>query len=267
MEVRARVMALAAMSLLAAACGGSSGTLVTTAPPVFRPALDTSWQVQLTGTIDTSFDVALYDVDLFDAPASTIAELRGAGRHVICYVSVGTDESWRADAASFPAAAVGNALDGYPGERWLDTRDATVRALMAARLAVAAQKGCDGIDLANVSADGVDTGLALTSADDVDYAAWLAGEAHALGLGAGLGGATTIAEAVAGDFEWALAEGCVAGGECDAYADFQAASKVVLGVEFGAANDAPRICPAARADGLDALIKDRTFDAFRAACP
>ncbi|HTA17795.1 MAG TPA: endo alpha-1,4 polygalactosaminidase [Polyangia bacterium] len=260
-------MALAAMSSLAVACGESRGTLVTTAPPAFQPALGTSWQVQLTGTIDTSFDVALYDVDLFDAPASTIAALRGAGRHVICYVSVGTDESWRADASSFPAAAVGSALDGYPGERWLDTRDATVRTLMAARLGVAAQKGCEGVDLANVSADGVDTGLGLTPADAVAYAGWLAGEAHGLGLGAGLGGATTIAAAVAGDFEWALAESCVAGGDCGAYAAFRSASKVVLAVEFGAAEDAARICPTARADGLDALIKDRTFDAFRAPCP
>jgi hypothetical protein len=267
MQLRARAVALAAMSLLAAACGEERGTLVTTAPTAFRPALGTSWQVQLTGAIDTSFDVALYDVDLFDAPASTIAALRGAGRRVICYVSVGTDESWRADAASFPAAAVGNALDGYPDERWLDTRDATVRALMSARLGVAAQKGCEGVDLANVSPDGADTGLSLTAAVAVDYADWLAGEAHGLGLGAGLGGATTIADAVAGDFEWALAESCVASDSCGAYAAFRSASKVVLGVEFGAAADAVRICPTARADGLDALIKDRTFDAFRAPCP
>jgi hypothetical protein len=267
MEVRAcAAAALAVIALLPAACGDERGTLVTTAP-TFRPPPGTSWQVQLTGPLDTSFDVALYDVDLFDTPPSAIASLREAGHHTICYVSVGTDESWRADASAFPPAAVGNALAGYPDERWLDTRDPTVRSLMTARLDVAAQKGCEGVDLSNVSPDGADTGLPLSPADAVAYAQLLAGEAHSRGLGAGLGGGATIAAQVVGTFEWALAEGCVAAGSCTAYGAFQAASKVVLGVEFGAAADAATICPAARADGLDALIKDRTYDAFRVACP
>jgi hypothetical protein len=250
-----------------AACGESRGTLVTTASgAAWRPTANVSWQIQLTGTLDTTVDVALYEVDLFDTPASTLADLHAAGKRVICYVSVGTDEDWRADATGFPPAAVGNALAGFPRESWLDTRDATVRALMAARLGVAANKGCDGVDLANL-APGVDTGFPLTTANAVAYARLLAGDAHARGLGAGLSGATSIAPDVQPAFDWTLAEECVAGGGCAAYAPFISAGKVALGVEFGDATSAPTICPAARAAGLDALIKNRTFDAFRIACP
>ena len=92
-------VALALLALLAASWGPARRTLVTTAgSPPWRPALGATWQVQLTGPLDASFDVAVYDVDLFDTTAAQVAALRAAGRRVICYVSVGTYEPWRPDA-------------------------------------------------------------------------------------------------------------------------------------------------------------------------
>jgi hypothetical protein len=254
--------------LAVAGCGESRGTLVTTgsAPP-WRPSVGTSWQVQLTGPLDTSIDVAVFDVDLFDTPASTVEALHAAGRRVICYVSVGTYEPWRSDATQFPAAALGDAVEGFPNERWIDTRDATVRALMTARLDLAAGKKCDGVDLSNVSPDGAVTGFSFGAADVESYGRSLAGQAHARGLGAGLGGGADVAPALAADFEWALTEGCLGDGTCAAFAAFAAVGKVVFGVEFGAEADAATICPAAAQAGLDALIKNRNYDAFRVACP
>jgi hypothetical protein len=261
--------AIAGLALLAvASCGEARGTLVTTgAAPAFRPAPGTSWQVQLTGPLDTSFDVAIYDVDLFDTTAAQMQALRAAGRRVICYVSVGTYEPWRSDASSFPTAAIGAALAGFPNESWLDTRDATVRTLMAARLDLAVQKQCDGVDLSNLSPEGATTGFGATVADATAYGRLLAGEAHARGLAAGLGGGSDVAGALTSEFEWALTEGCLGDGTCAAYGGFAAAGKVVFGVEFGAAADAATICPAARKAGLDALIKNPAYDAFRVACP
>jgi hypothetical protein len=259
---------LVLFALLAASCGESRGTLVSTgAGAPWRPSLATSWQVQLTGALDTSIDVAVYDVDLFDTSAAAIEALRAAGRRVICYVSVGTYEPWRADATSFSAAALGEAVAGFPNERWIDTRDAAVRTLMAARLDLAAGKKCDGVDLSNVSPDGAATGFSFATADVESYGRWLAGQAHARGLGAGLGGGADVAGALAADFDWALTEGCLGDGTCGAYAGFAAAGKVVFGVEFGAEPDATTICPAADEAGLDALIKNRSYDAFRVACP
>jgi hypothetical protein len=253
--------------LLAASCGESRGTLVTTgAPGVWRPLPGASWQVQLSGTLDTSLDVAIYDVDLETSSASFEA-LRAAGRKIICYVSVGTSEPWRDDADSIPASAVGQPLANYPDERWLDSRDATVRAIMTARLDAAAAKGCDGVDLSSVSPAGADTGFPLTRADAIDYARYLAAAAHARGLGAGLGGAGDIAADVLPDFEWAFAANCLTSGSCAAYAPFVSAGKAVFAVVYGTAADVPSVCPPARQAGLDALIKNRSLDAFRVPCP
>jgi hypothetical protein len=265
---RAHVASLfAIVALCAASCGESRGTLVTTVTPgVWRPVPGASWQVQLSGALDTSLDVAIYDVDL-DTAIGTIDALRAAGRKVICYISVGTHEPWRDDASSIPAAAIGQPLAGYPDERWLDTRDATVRSIMAARLDVAAAKGCDGVDLSSVSPAGADTGFPLTHMDAADYARFLAGEAHARGLGAGLGGGSDIAADVQPDLDWAFAETCLASGTCGAYSAFVAARKAVFSVVFGTAADVPTACPAAREAGLNALIKNRSLDAFRVPCP
>jgi hypothetical protein len=267
MEGARASLRLLALALLAAACGEARGTLVTTAAPVFQPAPGATWQVQLTGALDSSLDVSIYDVDLFDTTQAQLDALHAAGRRVICYVSVGTYESWRADAASFPTAALGDAVAGFPNERWLDTRDANVRALMTARLDLAAQKKCDGVDLSNVSPEGAATGFDATVPDAEAYARVLAGEAHPRGLGAGLGGGSDVAAAVADAFDWALTEGCLGDGTCAAFDGFRSAGKVVFGVEFGAESDATTICPAARAAGLDALIKNPSYDAFRVACP
>jgi hypothetical protein len=248
-------------------CGESRGTLVTTgAPGVWRPAPGASWQVQLSGMLDTSLDVAVYDVDL-DTSAPTLDGLRAAGRKIICYVSVGTSEPWRDDASMFPASAVGQPLAGYPDERWVDSRDATVRSIMKARLDLAAEKGCDGVDLSSVSPGGADTGFPLTRADAVAYARFLAAEAHARGLGAGLGGGNDIAAETVSDFDWAFAETCLSSGTCGAYSAFVTARKAAFAVVYGTAADVSAVCPAARQAGLDALIKNRSLDAFRVACP
>jgi hypothetical protein len=42
-----------------------------------------TWQWQLTGSIDSSLDVDMYDVDLFGTPASTIQALKNDGRFVV----------------------------------------------------------------------------------------------------------------------------------------------------------------------------------------
>lgn len=52
----------------------------------WQPTPLTNWTWQLQGTIDTTKNVAMYDIDLFDTPVATIAELHKAGKKVICYL-------------------------------------------------------------------------------------------------------------------------------------------------------------------------------------
>ena len=51
----------------------------------YKPELFTTWQWQLTGTIDQTVEAEMFDIDLFDTPAATIASLKGEGKKVICY--------------------------------------------------------------------------------------------------------------------------------------------------------------------------------------
>ena len=140
----------------------------------------------LPGNIDTSFNVQMYDIDLFDTPKSTIDTLHGQGRVVICYFSAGSWEDWRPDAADFPANVKGNS-NGWPGEKWLDIRNiAALSPIMQARLDLAVDKGCDGVEPDNVDGYNNKTGFPLTGNDQLTYNRWLADQAHARGLSVGL---------------------------------------------------------------------------------
>jgi hypothetical protein len=114
------------------------------------------FQIILLGVPDTSkmplapTDAEVWDVDLFDTPASTISSLKSAGKIVVCYFSAGTVENWRDDFASFPAADIGKVLPEWPDERWIRTGSQSIRAVMAKRIQLAASKGCNAIDPDNI---------------------------------------------------------------------------------------------------------------------
>jgi hypothetical protein len=233
---------------------------------IWSPSPGTSWQWQLTGTVDTSMDVQMYDIDLFDTPQPVIDELHGDGRIVICYFSAGSWEDWRDDAASFPSAALGNDLDGWPGERWLDIRDSTVRSIMTARLDTAVAKHCDGVEPDNVDGYTNDPGFPLTADDQLAYNRFLASEAHARGLSIGLKNDLDQVAALVDDFDWALNEECFSWDECDMLAPFIEADKAVFHVEYGGAGLVDTICPQANTLDFDTLIKNWDLDTWRISC-
>ncbi len=136
-------------------CGdGGTTDLDSTLDPItgewYRPAVAVTWQWQLQGTINTAYTVDLYDIDLFDTPTTLIASLQASGKRVICYFSAGSFEDFRPDAANFQSQDLGNPLGDFPDERWLDIRSASVLAIMEARLDIAVDKGCDGVEPDNV---------------------------------------------------------------------------------------------------------------------
>ncbi|RME21663.1 MAG: endo alpha-1,4 polygalactosaminidase, partial [Deltaproteobacteria bacterium] len=233
---------------------------------IWRPSPGTSWQIQLDGTIETSFVVEMYDIDLFDVPQSVIDELHRDGRVVICYFSAGSWEEWRPDADRFPQEAIGNRLDNWPGERWLDIRNQAVRQIMVERMRLAVSKRCDGVDPDNVDGYSNDTGFALTFADQLDYNRFLAGQAHALGLAVGLKNDVDQIEQLVDDFDWQLNEECFQYDECDRLLPFIQAGKAVFQIEYGGQSLADRICPRANAMNFDTLIKRIDLDAWRISC-
>jgi hypothetical protein len=253
-------------------CSGTDGDIlrtrsdgsVTQRP---RPAPLGTWQIQLSGALDTTVDVRSYTVDVA-TPASVIAGLHDAGRIVLCYFSAGTREPFRADASRFPASTLGAPLVDYPNERWVDIRDATVRAIMRDRIIAAAGAGCDGVHPSGVAAFQESTNLDFTRDDQVGYDRWLATVAHALGLSIGL---VDVDAALSGDlvadFDWAVLWTCLAT-NCAPASPFTGASKPVFLIEYGDETQVPAVCPKARSLGLSAIIKrDGNLDAFRVGCP
>ena len=251
---------------------GSSGSAGVDAGSVWHPAPGTSWQWQLSGTIDTSVDVAMYDVDLFDAPDAKLAALKSAGRAVICYFSAGSREDWRSDAQSFQASDYGKGLAGWPGENWLDIRSANVRKIMQARLDRAQARGCDGVEPDNVDGYANATGFPLTKQDQLDYDTFLANQAHARGLSVGLKNAVDLVQTLEPSFDWALNEECMTYSECGQLQPFLDAGKAVFHVEYvdqtsqGAAKQAS-VCGKASIQGFSTLIKTWDLGAWRLACP
>ena len=129
----------------------------TTNGSIWQPKIDDIWQIVLLQPIKIDSaspsitpDVAVYDIDLFDNPKSTVDALHKLGKKVICYFSAGSYESYRPDAASFKSSDKGKELDGWPGEFWLQLNSSNVRDIMGKRLELAASKGCDGVDPDNV---------------------------------------------------------------------------------------------------------------------
>lgn len=239
--------------------------VMTSATTIWQPSPGTSWQWQLSGSIDTSFDVQMIDIDLFDAPQSVIDQLHADGRVVICYFSAGSWEDWRADAADFPASLLGKPLDDWPNEKWLDIRQLdTLGPLMQTRLDVAVQKQCDGVEPDNVDGFSNDSGFPLSAADQLAYNRWLAEQAHSRGLSIGLKNDLDQIPQLVDYFDWALNEQCFEYDECDTLTPFVAAGKAVFGVEY---NLAPaEFCAQANALNFDWLKKNLDLDAERSAC-
>ncbi|HET9958590.1 MAG TPA: endo alpha-1,4 polygalactosaminidase [Polyangiaceae bacterium] len=276
-KATALVCALVLLPETLAACTGTEGDLLRTRPetsdpgdpatPRPRPNSLSSWQIQLSGSLDTTLDVELYTADL-ETPVAAIQALHQAKRIVICYFSAGTREPFRDDAALFPASSVGAPLVDYPNERWLDIRDATVRSIMRERVARAAEIGCDGLHPSGLGAFQEDTELDLSRADQLAYNRWLASEAHGLGLSIGLvEGDTEARQELVADFDWTVVWSCVESG-CLAAAPFLTAAKPAFVIEYGDAARAAELCPRAQELGLSAVIKrNADLDAYRAGCP
>ena len=68
--------------------------------------------------------VVLYFIDNAQDTIDTLHEL---GKVVVCYISIGTVEDWRDDKDDFPADAIGNDLEDWDGEAWLDVNNQVLR--------------------------------------------------------------------------------------------------------------------------------------------
>ncbi len=262
-------------------CGGDSsgpeGTLDPDIPPItdgnwYRPGVATTWQWQLLGTVNTAYSVDVYDIDLFDVSASTIASLQATGKRVICYFSAGSFEDFRSDANRFPQEVLGNTLEGFADERWLDIRSSIVLDIMSDRLDIAVQKGCDGVEPDNVDGYVNNSGFDLTAADQLAFNRRIANAAHERGLAVALKNDLDQILDLIAYFDLSVNEQCHEFDECSLLQPFVTGGKAVFNAEYDSrfVSDAAvrdDMCSAARADNLRTLILPLDLDdSFRFSC-
>jgi hypothetical protein len=234
-------------------------------PGVWVPEPNTSWQWQLSGPVNQSYDAQMYDIDLFDNDASVVASLHAKGRRVVCYLSAGSWENWRSDAKQFPASVLGKPLDGWSDERWLDVRQLDLLApIMRARLDLCKQKGFDAVEPDNIDGYQNDTGFAISYQEQLRYNQFLATEAHARGLSIGLKNNLDQVRDLLPYYDWAINEECFQYNECNKLMPFVNAGKAVFNVEY--ALPAGAFCPNANQMNFNAMRKRLQLDAARKSC-
>jgi hypothetical protein len=230
---------------------------------------DSTWQWQLQGELDTSYDVDVYDVDLFDTVPAVIAALHADGRIVVCYFSAGSYEGWRPDADGFAEEARGDILDGFDDERWLDVRDPSVRATVEGRLDLAVERGCDGVEPDNVAGYANRTGFPLSGDDQLDFNRFIAAAASQRDLLVGLKNDLEQIDDLVDVFDFAVNEQCHEFDECEAYAPFLDGNKPVFNAEYDEQfiDDSEALCRRSMELGLRTMILPLDLDnSFRISC-
>ncbi len=229
---------------------GSSGPIAGGGAPGswWVPPKALTWYWQLQGTVNNSQAVAAYDIDGFDNSAGEVSTLHGQGKHVICYVDVGTAENWRPDYSSFPASVLGSS-NGWPGERWLDISKLSVlEPIMTARFQMCREKGFDAVEPDNMDGYENSTGFPLTATEQLSYDEWIAGEVHTLGMAVFQKNDGEQTGQLESHFDGALDEQCNQYHECGSFQPYLAAGKPVLNAEYSLSTSS--FCAADEAAGI-----------------
>jgi hypothetical protein len=222
------------------------------------PPQHLTWYWQIQGTVNNNEPVAAYDIDGFENTASEVAALHAQGKHVICYIDVGTSESYRPDFSSFPASVEGDS-NGWPGEKWLDIRQLSVlEPIMIARFQMCKEKGFDAVEPDNMDGYENKTGFPITAAEQVTYDSWVASEVHSLGMAVFQKNDGEQTAQLEPHFDGALDEQCNQYSECSSFQAYLSAGKPVLNAEYELATSA--FCTADNTAGIMGAHFDLALD-------
>ena len=235
----------------------------------YKPTLNTTWQWQLLGNLNTSYTVDMYDIDLYDTNKETITNLKLSGKKVICYFSAGSYENWREDKSEFPTEVLGNKLDGWENEQWLDISNHKFYNIMLSRLDLAVSKGCDGVEPDNMDGYLNNTGFSLNYQDQLNYNKFISNEARTRGLSVGLKNDLEQIKDLVDFFDFAVNEECYQYEECETLSIFIEANKPVFHVEYENKfiNDHNSLCNYSNSHNFNTLILPLDLnDEFRISC-
>lgn len=200
---------------------------------IWQPKPKTTWYWQLQGNLDLNYDVEVYNIDLFDTSKETINELHNKNIKIICYFSAGSSEDWRNDFTKFPKEVLGNNLDGWEGEKWLDISNyEKFSKIITTRLDLAVEKNCDGVEPDNIDGYLNQNGFNLNYVDQIKYNIWVAEEAHKRNLSIGLKNDLEQINDLEPYFDFAINEQCFKYNECKLLLPFIKNNKAVFHIEY-----------------------------------
>ncbi len=230
----------------------------------WRPAVGATFHIQYTGEVDLDHDVDVYNLDWQRTGAAEVRHLTDRGVAAVCYLNAGAYEDFRPDESKFPESVLGEELDGWPGERWLDVRQIdTLLPIMTARMDVCKSKGFVAIDPDNTDGWLQDSGFSISKQNQIAYQKALADAAHERGLAIGLKNNPGQIDDLADVVDFAVNEECVAYGECDLYDGFLAGGKAVFNIEYRGLR--ATVCPG-RPEGMSTVIARLLLDGTSVAC-
>lgn len=232
---------------------------------IWQPSPSDRWHIQYAGELEVPEGVDVVDLDMEETSASVIAGLHDDGIKVVCYLSAGSWEPYRADADAFPESLLGEAYEGWEDERWFDIRAPALRPLLSARISTAADKGCDAVDPDNVNGFENDTGFPLTAADQLEFNRWLFAEVHDHGMAVGLKNDLAQAAELIDEVEFQVNEECIQYDDCAALSVFTDAGKPVWSIEYEGSPE--EVCAEAERLGFATWIKDLDLTAAGHECP
>jgi hypothetical protein len=233
---------------------------IAVAASIWHPAPQTAaWQWQLQGKLDLNLPASVYDIDGFEATKADVTALHRGGRKAICYLDVGSWESFRPDRGEFPRSVIGKRYEGFPNERWLDVaRYRLFRKPLEQRIAICARKGFDAVEPDNVAGFENDTGFRITAAQQLRFNRWIAAQVHRRGMAVALKNDPKQVPQLVGNFDFAIVEQCFQYDECGRFVPFVKAGKAVFEAEYELPTS--RFCDRAKALDFSAIRK--SYDLF-----
>jgi len=237
----------------------------------FTPQMSFDWDLRSDLPVNSQYSAEVVDIDAFDNSAELVAELHSQGKKVIAYISVGSIENWRSDAADFPTSIIGNNYDGWDGEKFLDIRDIDALApIMRARLDMIKAKGFDAVEPDNMDSYTNNTGFDISERDVINYCKWLSDEAHNRGLSIGQKNATELADQLVDSFDWILLEDAFEQGFQEEAQIYITKNKAVFATEYtdeiSESYFLNTVCPQAATLNYTAILKQRELNSFVVTC-
>lgn len=185
------------------------------------------------GEIKPQADVI--DVDLFDTPKEEVKKYNG---EVFAYISVGSFETNRPDTKQFPEDIKGNKLENWEKERAINITDKRVINIMKKRIALAKEKGFDGVEFDNVNVyeneKKFPSGFNLNEQKAIEYFQHLSNYAMSKGLKVMLKNCIYIWKDLEGYYDYVLVENAFMWEEQD---ELKGCKKPVFYVEYPKDNE------------------------------